>query len=90
MSNEVEVYERLMQIGEAQKFSTVFGANSEQAQKIAEHTARTPQHRTPLPGWCLYPLFQSNQARELPCVPHSRFQGHLIPLPKLGACGLLH
>ena len=39
MSNEVEVYERLMQIGEAQKFSTVFGANSEQAQKIAEHKA---------------------------------------------------
>jgi hypothetical protein len=28
-----------MQIGEAQKFSTVFGANSEQAQKIAEHKA---------------------------------------------------
>lgn len=39
MSNEVEVYERLMQIGEAQRFSTLFGANTEQAQKIAEHKA---------------------------------------------------
>ena len=39
MSNEVEVYERLMQIGEAQQLSTFFGANTEQAQKIAEHKA---------------------------------------------------
>lgn len=39
MSTEVEVYERLMQIGEAQKFSAFFGANTEQAQKIAEHKA---------------------------------------------------
>ena len=39
MSNEVEVYERLMQIGEAQRFSTFFGASTEHAQKIAEHKA---------------------------------------------------
>ena len=39
MSNEVEVYERLAQIGEAQKYSAFFGANTEQAQKIAEHKA---------------------------------------------------
>lgn len=39
MSTEVEVYERLAQIGEAQKYSTFFGENSEQAQKLAEHKA---------------------------------------------------
>lgn len=39
MSNEVEVYERLAQIGEAQKYSAFFGANTEQAQRLAEHKA---------------------------------------------------
>ncbi len=38
-NNEIEVYERLVQIGEAQKYSTFFGANSEQAQMLAEHKA---------------------------------------------------
>ena len=49
MSNEVEVYERLMQIGEAQQLSTFFGANTEQAQKIAEHKAwlQTIRHERP-------------------------------------------